>query len=54
MTRISIDDVEHGISRLLLPPPFHGFSFLLPNLELPVEAFNGRESDLCGGLAWES
>jgi hypothetical protein len=35
--------MENGFSGLLVPPPLDRFPFLLSNLELAVEAFNGHE-----------
>ena len=42
--------MEHGFSHFLLPSQFYRFPFLLSNLELPVEAFNGHEGVLYRGL----
>jgi hypothetical protein len=40
----------HGVSHFLFPSPLDRFPFLLSNLELSVEAFNGHERVLYGGL----
>ena len=40
--------MEHGLSHFLLLSQCDRFPFLFPNLELPVEAFNGQE----GVLHW--
>jgi hypothetical protein len=35
--------MEHGISQFLGPPPFHGFLFLFPKLELVIEILDGGQ-----------
>jgi hypothetical protein len=42
--------MEHSFSHLLLPPPLDRLPFLLADLELAVEALNGHERVLDGGL----
>jgi hypothetical protein len=40
----------HGLTYFLLPPPLDRLPFLFSNLGLPVEALNGHERVLYGGL----
>src|SRR5271157_1940464 len=42
--------MEHGLSHFLLPSPLYRFPFLLSNVELLIDALNGHERVLCGGL----
>jgi hypothetical protein len=42
--------MEHGIPHLLLQPPLDRFPFLLTNLELLIEAFDGHERVLYRSL----
>jgi hypothetical protein len=41
--------MEHGFAHFLLPAPLDRLPFLLANLKLPVEAFNGHEGILHWG-----
>ena len=47
---IRIDHMEHGFPSFLVPSPFDCLPFFLPNLKLLIEALNGHERVLYGGL----